>query len=392
MKINPRKTTRSEGLPERVWKSGKRNRFCAAALVMALTASAVTGCGSVEPMAVPELIEPVGVDVDTVEVKRMNLSSVDSYQGEIVPEIKGLYFVQSGNIDKMYVNVGDKVKKGEVLATLTSVNGNVSKLKKQRKEKQEEHSDANQISQCDIDKAREELSQIEKQLKKAKDPKQREALESQALEKKEDIKIQKLRLKHQKESQALEIRQIDRQLQEAQVQTKNSKLISPVNGEVITTAGGSGYMVQGGATAVNIADMDKPRVRTSYIGSSILGKASSYRAVVNGKEYKVKVEEQEITPFQAEMNEYPDNTWFDFVGDVNLQVGDSATIELYNDTAEDALVVPGNAVLQAKKEHYVYRMEGNSKIKTVVTVGTVTDAYTQILTGLEEGDVVYVQN
>ncbi len=370
----------------------KRKAAGVLTLIFAL-AFTLAGCGAEEEaMDVPELIEPVGVDVDTVKVKKMDLSSVDSYQGEIVPEIKGLYFVQSGNIGEMNVSVGDKVKKGEVLATLSSVDSGVSKLKKQMKEKQEEHRDANQISQCDIDRSREELSQLQKQKKQAKDKKQKETLDSQILEKKETIKIQELSLKQQKESQALEIKQIQRQIQEAQLQTKNSKLISPVNGEVITTAGGSGYMVQGGTTAVNVADMENPRVRTTYIGSSTLGKASSYRAVVNGREYKVKVEEQEVSAFEAEMNEYPDNTWFDFQEKVNLKVGDSATIELYNDTAKAALVVPSNAVLHAKKEYYVYRMEGNSKKKTVVTVGTITDAYTQILTGLKEGDVVYVQS
>ena len=72
-------------------------------------------------------------------------------------------------------------------------------------------------------------------------------------------------------------------------------------------------------------------------------------------------------------------------------MGDSATIELYNDTASDALVVPSNAVFKGKSNRYVYLMEGNNKKKTTVTIGTVTDAYTQILTGVKEGDVVYVQ-
>lgn len=353
----------------------------------------LTGCGSTEPTEpVPELIEPVGVDVDTVKVKKMNLSSENSYQGEIIPEIKGLYFTSSGNIDKLYVSEGDKVKKGQLLATLTSANSGVKKLQRQLEEKKSINKDTNYTMQCGIDRLKEELSQLKKEKKKAKKKDQIKGLKMQITEKEQDIKLERLRLSQQKETQALEIKQMKEDIAAAKQQTKESKLYSPVNGEIISTTGGSGYMVQGGVTAINVANMDKPRIRTEYIGASVLGKASSYIATVNGKKYKVKVEEQNVSAFDIEMGQNPSNTWFDFEEEVNLKVGDSATIDLYNNTAKDALVVPSNAVFKSKSERYVYLVQGNAKKKTPVTVGTVTDAYTQLLTGVKEGDVVYVQS
>ena len=361
-------------------------------LAAGLIFSFLTGCGnSGQSEAVPELIDPVGVDVDTAKVRKMNLSSVDSFQGEIVPEIKGLYFMSSGNIGQMKVTAGDKVKKGQLLATLTSVDTGVKKIQKQIEEAKGLNKDANEISASDIERLKEELSQAKKQMNSAGSKKEKKALQAQILEKQEDIKIAKLKLNQQKEQQALELKHLKEDLEEARGQTKESKLISPVNGEIITTAGGTGYMVQGGTTAINVADMDKPRVRTSYIDAAKLGKASSYVAVVNGKKYRVKAEEQETSPFDIEQGNLPSYTWFDFEEQVRLRVGDSATIELYNDTASDALVVPSNAVFKGKSNRYVYLMEGNNKKKTTVTIGTVTDAYTQILTGVKEGDVVYVQ-
>lgn len=362
-------------------------------LAVLIATISMTGCGNSKTVEkVPELVEPVGVDIDTVKVKKMNLSSVSSYQGEIIPEIKGLYFVNSGNIDKLLVSEGDRVKKGQLLATLTSADSGVKKMQKQLKEKIAENKDANNISQYDIDRLKEELSQLEKQKKTAKGKKEKKGIKMQILEKEQDIILAKARLGQQKESQALEIKHLKEDIETARTQTKESKLYSPVNGEIISTTGGSGYMVQGGVTAINVADMDKPRIRTSYIGGSILGKASSYMATVNGKQYKVKVEEQNVSAYDIEMGNYPSNTWFDFEEKVALKVGDSATIELYNDTAENALVVPSNAVFKSKGESYVYRMEGNAKKRTAITVGTITDAYTQILTGVKEGDVVYVQD
>lgn len=368
-------------------------RKLTAVLLSGLVLVSLTGCGGEkEQVQAPELIEPAGVDVDTAVVKKMDFSSVESFEGEIVPEIKGLYFVSSGNIGKMYVSTGDKVKKGQLLATLTSVNGGVKEMQKKLRDTENANKEANRLIQCDIEQLGEERQQLYSQWKKQKDKAVKKELNVKITEKEEDIKLTKLRLRHQKETQELERKNLLEDIREAKKRTRESKLISPVNGEVISTAGGSGYMVQGGVTAVNVADMEHPRVRTAYVGASVLGKASSYQAVVNGKTYQVKAEEQEIDSLDIEMGVFPSNTWFDFEDEVNLKVGDSATIELYSDTDKNALVVPSNCVFQVKREKYVYKMDGNVKKKTPVTIGTETDAYTQILTGLQEGDVVYVQS
>lgn len=372
-------------------KKGKL-RGKAAVLALGLAAFALSGCEKEAVVPVPELVEPVGVDIDTAVVKKMDFSSVKSYEGEIVPNIKGLYFVSSGNIGKMYVSTGQKVKKGQLLATLSSVDSGVRQLQKQLREKQKENKEANQILQCDIDKMREELGQLKSRWKKEKGKAAKAGLKKQSAEKEEDIDIAVLQLSQQKQTQALELKHLRQDISAAKKQTKDSKLISPVNGEIISTAGGNGYMVQAGVTAVNVADMQHPRIQTGYVASDTLAGASRYVAVINGKEYRVKAEEQEISPMDLEMNIRPSNTWFDFVDAVNLKVGDSATIELYNDMAEDALVVPSNAVFDVKREHYVYKMNGDVKVKTNVTIGAKTDAYTQILAGLKEGDAVYVQN
>ena len=112
---------------------GWKERTLPAVLAAALLLCPLTGCGDSGAAAeAPELIEPVGVDVDTATVKKMDLSGVESYQGQIIPEIKDLYFVNSGNIGEMKVSPGDKVKKGQLLATLTSVDANVKKLQEQK--------------------------------------------------------------------------------------------------------------------------------------------------------------------------------------------------------------------------------------------------------------------
>ena len=216
-------------------------------VVLAVVSMAVCGCGKSTQNAgeVPELIEAVGVDMDTAVVTRMDLSGVTSFSAQIVPKIEKMAFLSSGSIDKMNVSIGDKVKKGQLLATLAGGSGKVKALKEEIASLKEENEGTNQQSEYDIDMLQENLNDLKRQAKAAKSGKQKTMLKSQIVEKEEDIKIAKLKLEQQKELQQLEISQKEADIKEAQKSTKNSKLYSTIDGEVISTSGGSGYMVQG---------------------------------------------------------------------------------------------------------------------------------------------------
>lgn len=354
----------------------------------------LTGCGKQETVEVPELIEAVGVDMDKAEVIRMDLSGLVSYAAQIVPSIEEVSFLSSGNIDEMRVAVGDRVKKGQLLATLSGNSERAKQLREEIKNKQEENADVNRQSRYDIDMLEEGLKELRKQKRAAKQPEEKKQLRRQIVEAEENIKIAEEKLRQQKELQQLELRQKRAELSETQGVVKNSRLYSPISGEIVAATGGSGYMVQGGNTVFQVANMDAPRLRTVFISAAKLAKASRYVAVIGGKEYRVRVEEQEVDRKDAEMGVFPTNTWFDFEkGEkVDAKVGDSATLNLYTDSVEDALVVPSNAVFGSGQESYVYLVEGDAKTKVPVTTGTKTDAYVQIKTGVKEGDVVYVEN
>ena len=369
------------------------NAGMAAILVLAVAnAVTLTGCGKQEAEEAPELIDAVGVDMDTTEVMRMDLSGVVSYSAQIVPRIEEISFLSSGSIDKLNVSVGDYVKKGQLLATLSGNSDKAKQLQEEIKNLREMNEDVNKQSRYDIEMSEENVRNLRKKRKSAKKSSERKRLDRQILEGEEDIKIAEERLRQQQELQQLEIRQKEEEMAEARMSVKSSKLYSPINGEVVSTTGGSGYMVQGGNTAFQIANMEAFRLRTVYVSSSDIAKASRYVAVVGGKEYEIQIEEQELSREDVEKGVYPTSSTFDFVSDhVEAKVGDSATINLYKDSVKNALVVPSNAVFGSGSERYVYVVDGDAKTKVSVTTGTKTDAYVQINTGVKEGDIVYVE-
>lgn len=356
----------------------------------------MTGCGQskTEEAKAPKLLEPVGVDVDTATVTKMQLSNINNIDGQIIPEIVDACFDKSGNISQMKVKIGDKVKKGQLLATISGETGSkkIKSMQKALNEKKAQNKEQNKMSQYDINVMELEKGNLEQEYQKAKKAKEKKNLKQQITEKEEDIKLAKLRLKQQKEVQQLEIDRDQKDINALKKNGDSSELRAPIFGEIVSTAGGNGYMIQGGKPAVRIANMSKPRVMTDYIGASTLNKASSYYAVIDGKNYKVEAEEQEVDAMAIETGQgLPNNTYFDFVdANVDVKVGSYALIQLNNNLVKDSLVVPVNAVNKDDNGRYVYKQEGGKKVRTEITVGTSTDAFVQVLTGLKEGDVVYV--
>jgi len=373
-----------------------RKKFLGVCSILAalpvIGAVSLTGCGKQVVQEIPELIEAVGVDMDTAEVIRMDLKGIVSHPAQIVPRIEEIAFLSSGSIDELKVSIGDHVKKGQLLATLSGTSGKAKALQEEMNNLKAANDDINKQSQYDLDMLRENKKSLKKQLRGAKNSRMKKGLKQQITEVEENIKIGEERLRQQKELQQMEMRQKEVELTEEKASAKNSKLYSPIDGEVVGTSGGSGYMVQGGNTAVQVGNMKAPRIRSGYISGTKLAKASRYVALVEGKEYAVEVEEQELDREAIERSEYPSHTWFDFVDkNVSVSVGGSATINLYTDAVEGALVVPYNAVFGSGEEKYVYLVEGDAKTKTAVKTGTTTDAYVQITNGVKEGDVVYVE-
>lgn len=134
--------------------------------LLILSLMGLSGCGRQESTAnVPKLKDPVGVDVDTAKVKKMNLSSVNSYSGEVVPDMVGAYFANSGQAGAVKVEVGDKVKKGQLLATLTGSESTVKDLQKELKSQIAENAETNTSSQSKIEQLNIELKSVQKQKK-----------------------------------------------------------------------------------------------------------------------------------------------------------------------------------------------------------------------------------
>ena len=172
-------------------------------------AAFLTGCGKQVVQEIPELIEAVGVDMDTAEVIRMDLKGIVSYPAQIVPRIEEIAFLSSGSIDELKVSIGDHVKKGQLLATLSGTSGKAKALQEEINNLKAANEDVNKQSQYDLDMLRENKKSLQKQLSGAKNSRMKKGLKQQITEAEEDIKIGEERLKQQRELQQSRVVRLD---------------------------------------------------------------------------------------------------------------------------------------------------------------------------------------
>ena len=161
------------------------------AAVMALAVAGtvfLAGCKEQVTEKAPELVDAVGVDMDTAEVVRMDLSGVVSYSAQIVPKIEEISFLSSGSIDELKGSVGDHVKKGQLLATLSGNSGKAKQLREEINNLKAANEDVNKQSLYDIDMMEENLKSLRKKRKAVKKA-GRKQMDRQITEVEEYIKI-----------------------------------------------------------------------------------------------------------------------------------------------------------------------------------------------------------
>ena len=76
---------------------------------------------------------------------------------------------------------------------------------------------------------------------------------------------------------------------------------------------------------------------------------------------------------------------------IEVSVGDYAAVCVQSKLEENVLLIPRNALYIESGSRYVYVMENGGRSYRNVTVGHIAPHLVEIEEGLQEGDVVYVQ-
>jgi HlyD family secretion protein/macrolide-specific efflux system membrane fusion protein len=377
------------------------------------------------------------VPVKVVEVKRGEVKRVIDATGIVKPQVGAEIKVGariSGTVVKETVKVGDFVKKGQLIAvidnrelaeSLKRAEANLEEIKRTYPKRIKEQELKVESARADVKAARAKLKAEEENyaLKKWQFERQAELLkigytteekyrsakrelklaESSLKSARENLKRALLNLKAAKEELKRlkaefeeNLKKAEADLKTAQIRYSYSYIYAPKSGIISFVSTQEGETVVAGLNApqfVTILDPEKLE-NWIYVDETEIGK------VKKGMEVLFRVDAYRDKVFKGKVVEiYPkpkilNNVVYYIVvargfKDVELLRPEMTTHnQIIAGVKKGVLVVPNQAVKWKNGKFIVYKVEGNKVVEVPVKVGWSDDTYTEIVSGLREGDKV----
>ncbi|MFC2075814.1 efflux RND transporter periplasmic adaptor subunit [candidate division KSB1 bacterium] len=338
-------------------------------IVTVLTLTAVfLSCGGSETDR--DTVESLVPEVRTMEVKRDSISRVESFTGDIRPV--QIYYLSPdvpGRIARIYVKVGDRVKKGQLLARLDT---RMAEL---------------QVKQAEagLQVARASLSDAERNWERMQSLEADGAISPQQIDK----------MKLAFESARAQAEQAGAGLDLARHNLEVSTVRAPIDGVITAKSAEEGAVINpgmlGGTGVLTLMDIStvevEARVPQEKIGSFRTGQRA---------EVSVSYRPNQTFPGRVSMVNYaadPVSRMFDIKiilnnPDLILRAGTFAGVAVAVETHHDIPVVPLSALVQEK---YVFTLNGEVSHRNEVTVGIRNQNLIEITEGLEGGEKVVIQ-
>lgn len=389
----------------------RHKRVLAAVLSSALLAVSLAGCGE-EPEASRtddvELLEPAGVGEAYETAARRNLYDAKVYGGTVCPYTEEYSLEESMWFDSYAALPGDHVKKGQVLIRTDTeeLSDRIEKQEKQLAENEKNH----QEYLKEMNETLEKFKADEKYWGQAVEVWDREkpAEDDEFYQKWSqdayfyDTRYRNALIGRQKTEEEIrqnsELFEMDQEygkllLNRLRRERNESTVLSGMEGVVMNVQ----FMEQDAwmfadYPVVAVADPDRRCIKSDYISKNDINTAERMYAMIDGRAYEVEYEPMESEEYNrlAERNGKVYTTFYLPKEAADTELGKYVAIVLVKESRENVLTVPQEALMKGEDGSYVYLMEGEEKIYTPVRVGMQDGFYSEILSGLEEGDKVMV--
>jgi macrolide-specific efflux system membrane fusion protein len=279
----------------------------------------------------------------------------------------------SGVVKRLRANIGDFVRADQIIAELddaelqAKLNQNIAAMAK---------------AQADLDLARSTFE-------RTKSMRQKELISAQDAEQAEtSVKTAEAMLK-----------QSEANLEYAKVQVSYTKIYSPISGVIASVSTQEGETISASLSAptfVTIIDLRRLEVE-AYVDETDIGK------IRIGEEASFTVDTYSDIDFKGKVTAiYPKAIIQDNVVNyiVTVQITDpqgktlrpemTTNVTIYLETRKNVLVVPTSAITRERGERYVTVIEGEKKIQSKVKAGWKDNGFTEIISGLKEGEEILV--
>lgn len=369
-------------------------------VLMVLLIVGMCGCGTdAQDRQGAESVKTVKVNplqqVQTVEIGLGEVKKRDIYDGIISPYIEELCFSDDGIFLEYRVQLGEEVSKGDILAITDTEDyeEQAEQLQEQideltRKYTYEMQTRNNSQEICEME--------LEETLKLIELTEYMQNNYTELCVKAGNLTSQidrlELEKKHLTENYDLELPYLQGQLTECKKKLRNNVIKAPFDGVVVglqPVAGGD--RISEDTTMVALADTTRYLAVGDYVSRRDAEKAERIYVFMNGLEYEAEyipmdkkvysaLAAKDITP-SSEYELYPEEP---------LEYGHAVRIVVQHESRQQVLVIPALAVQQEGSRKYCYRKGPEGREKVYLETGLSDGLRYEVLSGLREGDEVYI--
>jgi RND family efflux transporter MFP subunit len=368
------------------------------ALLLALPCLVFTGCKEKQPDAAP-------ATASVAPVTRGDISSVLTVAGEFQPyqEVE-LHAKVSGYIRRINVDIGDRVRNGEVIATLEvpELNAQVAGSQAQVRHSQSDIArEQNEVTLAEANYAAVHAAYTRLSEASKRRPgliAEQELDDSRAKDQDAQARIDVAKSALEAAKQQLDVSKADNQ--RVQSLEDYSVVTAPFNGVVTMRYADVGSLIQAGTASntqsmpvVKVAQSDLLRLRMPVpeedvpfikIGGDVQIKLQDNGKVISGKIIRFTRELTESTRTMLAEVDIPNP-------DLTLSAGMTAETTIVLQKQNNVLTIPAGAVMKGDGQPYVLIVDEANKVQKVpVTLGIQGSDRVQITQGLTEHQSVIV--
>ena len=353
-------------------------------LISGLILVSVSGCGEKEP----EKTTSAGTNVTVEKVSVQSIEENVTYTGELKASLATSVSAKvSGNVQTTFCEVGDYVNEGDILLQ-------IDRTDYQLQYDQAYASYRSVVSQSGTLIA---TAQIEYNNAKTNLDNQRVLYDNGAISKiaydSAETRFINAEINLNSAKEQSGVTTAEAALNAAENSLGYTTIYAPVSGYVATKNASIGQMISPGIEIFSIKNTETVDAQIN-VNESVISKISvGSKAIVSVESVGETIE---ATVTTASPTKNPQTGMYNVTVTIEneegiLKDGMFADITLTLSDSVDAMVVPSNAVFEdVDGKKYVYIVNGDTADKTEVTVGIITDEYTEILSGVEEEDTVVV--
>lgn len=176
---------------------------------------------------------------------------------------------------------------------------------------------------------------------------------------------------------------------------ESNKIIAPADGVITYLADLKvGDEVSVNSYPVALADVSRLLVQCDYVTETEIYEMEKIYAIKNGETYELVYHPYEEGEFERKYAKGEGvYTFFELKDSTdNLSFGEDVKVVMVKEARENVLMVPANCIRRDGESCFVYRYNDGVREAVAVEIGISDELHTEIISGIQEGDKIYVSN